>query len=246
MTCRAPPSPVADDEARLFVSRSCATPRRPEEVEDSQSKGWIDDIFSFASEGQHVYFWLTGNSAKVAERASAVEVQEGMLSLLKNITRDCSWRAEDGSHCHGDVDRNLGEGTPFVRTARQNYPPIAVGLAEEGKFSGGCGCETYEQGTLSLIRSTWNSNPLFRGSYSYIAAGSSADDIDELARPLAYPDSLDRSSVELEGEQGQDNKRPRLFFAGEATHRSHFSTAHGGFESGKRAAREVLSWVPRE
>jgi monoamine oxidase len=33
----------------------------------------------------------------------------------------------------------------------------------------------------------------------------------------------------------------RLFFAGEATHRHDFSTAHGAYESGLRAADEVVA-----
>ena len=32
----------------------------------------------------------------------------------------------------------------------------------------------------------------------------------------------------------------RLFFAGEATHRSDFSTAHGAYDSGLRAAEEAI------
>jgi monoamine oxidase len=34
--------------------------------------------------------------------------------------------------------------------------------------------------------------------------------------------------------------RQRLFFAGEATHRSDFSTAHGAYDSGLRAAEEAI------
>jgi len=33
----------------------------------------------------------------------------------------------------------------------------------------------------------------------------------------------------------------QLFFAGEATHPTFFSTAHGAWESGLRAAEEVLA-----
>ena len=33
----------------------------------------------------------------------------------------------------------------------------------------------------------------------------------------------------------------RLFFAGEATHRHDFSTAHGAYQSGVRAADEVMA-----
>ncbi|HEY0146001.1 MAG TPA: FAD-dependent oxidoreductase, partial [Methylovirgula sp.] len=36
----------------------------------------------------------------------------------------------------------------------------------------------------------------------------------------------------------------RLFFAGEATHPFFFSTVHGAWESGLRAAHEVLTVLP--
>jgi monoamine oxidase len=36
----------------------------------------------------------------------------------------------------------------------------------------------------------------------------------------------------------------RLFFAGEATHPSFFSTVHGAWESGVRAAHEALAVLP--
>ena len=38
--------------------------------------------------------------------------------------------------------------------------------------------------TPRIIRSSWGSDPLFRGSYSYVNAAGSPDDIDTLAAPL--------------------------------------------------------------
>ena len=46
------------------------------------------------------------------------------------------------------------------------------------------------------------------------------------------------------GSAGSRLARPfdgRLFFAGEATHRHDFSTAHGAYQSGVRAADEVIA-----
>ena len=37
----------------------------------------------------------------------------------------------------------------------------------------------------------------------------------------------------------------RLFFAGEATHPDDFSTAHGAYESGRRAAEEAIEALAR-
>lgn len=36
----------------------------------------------------------------------------------------------------------------------------------------------------SVLRSRWHSAPYCRGSYSYVAVGSTGDDIDLLAQPL--------------------------------------------------------------
>lgn len=60
----------------------------------------------------------------------------------------------------------------------------------------------------------WNSDPFSRGSYSHIRLGSSAQDIEILAKPI-------------------DDK---IFFAGEATFPKHYSTVHGAFSSGLVAA----------
>jgi monoamine oxidase len=37
----------------------------------------------------------------------------------------------------------------------------------------------------------------------------------------------------------------RLFFAGEATHTDDFSTAHGAYDSGLRAAEEAIAALAR-
>ena len=69
-----------------------------------------------------------------------------------------------------------------------------------------------------LIASDWAHNPAIGGAYSHALPGQ-ADARGILARPY-------------------DN---RLFFAGEATHDSDFSTAHGAYLSGVRAAEEALA-----
>ncbi|MGW5424569.1 flavin monoamine oxidase family protein [Streptomyces sp. NPDC003943] len=65
--------------------------------------------------------------------------------------------------------------------------------------------------------SRWASDPYARGSYSYNKLGSSPAMRDQLAA----------------GVNG------RVFFAGEATHRSSFATVHGAYLSGIRAAKEI-------
>jgi Flavin containing amine oxidoreductase/HMG (high mobility group) box len=68
------------------------------------------------------------------------------------------------------------------------------------------------------IVTRWNSDEYARGSYSYVGAESSGKDYDILSQ------SVDR----------------KVFFAGEATCRTHPATVHGAYLSGLRAASEVL------
>jgi monoamine oxidase len=69
-----------------------------------------------------------------------------------------------------------------------------------------------------LAESRWAHDPFARGSYSHALPGHAGD-----RAVLAAP---------VDG---------RLFFAGEATSRGFFSTAHGARDSGERAAEEVLA-----
>lgn len=71
--------------------------------------------------------------------------------------------------------------------------------------------------TGSLV-TRWAEDPYARGSYSFIAVGSSPEDMDVLAEPV--------------GE--------RLLFAGEATTPEFFSTVHGAYLSGVREAKRIL------
>lgn len=63
----------------------------------------------------------------------------------------------------------------------------------------------------------WGQEPYALGSYSFNALGSTPSMRDELAKPV----------------------RGRLFFAGEATHKKQFGTAHGAYLSGLLAAAAI-------
>lgn len=79
-----------------------------------------------------------------------------------------------------------------------------------------------------VLRTQWGTNPLFLGSYSYVAVGSSIGDMDTLAEPL--PKS-----------GGAEATPPlQILFAGEATHKTHYSTTHGAYFSGLREANRLL------
>ncbi|XP_071113292.1 lysine-specific histone demethylase 1A-like isoform X1 [Haliotis cracherodii] len=69
----------------------------------------------------------------------------------------------------------------------------------------------------------WRADPWSRGSYSYVAAGSSGNDYDLLATPVSP----------------QQGSLPRLFFAGEHTIRNYPATVHGALLSGLREAGRI-------
>ncbi|MFS7965267.1 putative non-specific polyamine oxidase [Helianthus anomalus] len=82
-----------------------------------------------------------------------------------------------------------------------------------------------------VLKSRWASDPLFMGSYSYIAVGSSIGDMDSLAEPLPNTTVFESTS---------GSPPFQILFAGEATHRTHYSTTHGAYFSGIREANRLL------
>ncbi|KAL6052377.1 Spermine oxidase [Balamuthia mandrillaris] len=99
-----------------------------------------------------------------------------------------------------------------------------------------------------LMRSRWYSDPHFRGSYSFIAVGSSVADIHRLGAPLhAASSSKEGTNERRWSEEAKEEehvkvqaKVPRVLFAGEATHPNFFSTTHGAYLSGQREAERLL------
>ncbi|XP_053548173.1 peroxisomal N(1)-acetyl-spermine/spermidine oxidase-like [Bombina bombina] len=80
---------------------------------------------------------------------------------------------------------------------------------------------------VRIRRTRWRSETFTRGSYSYVAVGSSGKDLDILAQPL--PEEGDTAKV---------------LFAGEATHRTFHSTTHGALSSGWREADRLIGQYP--
>ncbi|XP_061840010.1 spermine oxidase [Nerophis lumbriciformis] len=78
-----------------------------------------------------------------------------------------------------------------------------------------------------VLRSSWGSNPYFRGSYSYTRVGSSGGDFERLAMPLPYANRTKAPPLQV-------------LFAGEATHRKYYSTTHGALLSGQREAKRLV------
>ena len=80
----------------------------------------------------------------------------------------------------------------------------------------------------------WKSDEWSRGSYSYVAAGSSGNDYDLMASPVAPPLVTGMAP----GTPSPPNP-PRVFFAGEHTIRNYPATVHGALLSGLREAGRI-------
>ncbi|KAJ0183318.1 hypothetical protein K1T71_001294 [Dendrolimus kikuchii] len=76
------------------------------------------------------------------------------------------------------------------------------------------------------VCTSWRKQPYTRGSYTAIAVGASQSDIESLSQPLF---------------RHVHDKKPVLLFAGEHTHSSFYSTAHGAYLSGQVAAKRLLA-----
>ncbi|XP_029159001.1 lysine-specific histone demethylase 1A [Nylanderia fulva] len=74
----------------------------------------------------------------------------------------------------------------------------------------------------------WRADPWARGSYSFVAVGSSGSDYDLLAAPVSPPHMIN-----------QPPPQPRVFFAGEHTIRNYPATVHGAFLSGLREGGRI-------
>lgn len=78
----------------------------------------------------------------------------------------------------------------------------------------------------------WRADPWARGSYSFVAVGSSGSDYDLLAAPVSPPLLLN-----------QPPPQPRVFFAGEHTIRNYPATVHGAFLSGLREGGRIADQI---
>ncbi|XP_046429966.1 spermine oxidase [Neodiprion virginianus] len=77
----------------------------------------------------------------------------------------------------------------------------------------------------SCVTTSWHSQPFSRGSYTAIAVGAGQMDIETIVEPL---------------HSGDDATNLRVTFAGEHTHSSFYSTVHGAYLTGRRAAQTIL------
>ncbi|XP_054089985.1 spermine oxidase [Zeugodacus cucurbitae] len=94
--------------------------------------------------------------------------------------------------------------------------------------------------TVDFARSTWDTNPNFRGAFSFrsLKTEELSTSPAELAQPITMlgPAPMYRVSTPLKGALAV---KPVVQFAGEATHDCFFGTVHGAVESGIREAQRL-------
>jgi monoamine oxidase len=116
-----------------------------------------------------------------------------------------------------------------MRTSRRELPPLAkeetgpaAGFAYAADQLVGLFGSSVRRNLHLLVASNWGRMTFVGGAYSHALPGHATA----------------RKDLALPFEQ-------RLFFVGEATHTDDFSTAHGAYESGLRAAEEAIAALAR-
>lgn len=92
---------------------------------------------------------------------------------------------------------------------------------------------------ISAVRSAWASNTHIRGAYSYPSVESADDEVDDLWEPLCSLQSAQDKSETKESV-------PRVLFAGEATAKNMYATAHGAIMSGWREANRIMNLMKND
>lgn len=80
---------------------------------------------------------------------------------------------------------------------------------------------------IVYFRSKWVSYQWTKGAYSYCS--TKCDVLETRQQKLSEPVCV--------------NDEPKVLFAGEAVHDTHFSTTHGAYESGQKQADVLLNYL---
>uniref|UniRef100_W8C7M9 Spermine oxidase n=1 Tax=Ceratitis capitata TaxID=7213 RepID=W8C7M9_CERCA len=169
------------------------------------------------------------------------------------------WRDEDMAEVRGSTRAWLEDIYGFYRVP--NQPCVLVGWLVGSHISeveqmadidviGGCLYllrrflpQWNIPNTVEFIKSTWDTNPNFCGSFSFrsLKTEELATSAAELAQPitvLADAPTYGMSSLV----RGGLSVKPIVQFAGEATHDYYFGTVHGAVETGIREAKRLQGY----
>ncbi|CAK7352634.1 unnamed protein product [Dovyalis caffra] len=193
-----------DEDYNKFPFLQMAFHRADSELRHQKIPWWMRRTASLSpiyKNSSVLLSWFAGKEAIELENLSDEEIIDGVSTTI------CSFLSQP----HKQLNSNSHE--------LRNGKVKSLGSADENgvKFS-------------KVLKSKWGNDPLFLGSYSYVAVGSSGDDLDTLAEPLPKIATLESAGC----------LPLQILFAGEATHRTHYSTTHGAYFSGLREASRLL------
>ncbi|KAK9275141.1 hypothetical protein L1049_022400 [Liquidambar formosana] len=160
-------------------------------------------LFPIYNNSSVLLSWFAGKEALELESLQDEEIINGVSTTISSFLPQSHKPMTPNSH-------ELGNG---------NVNSVENSSGREFKFK-------------KVLKSQWATDPLFLGSYSYVAVGSSGEDLDLMAEPLPKNSSSNSGSV--------TSPPLQILFAGEATHRTHYSTTHGAYFSGLREANRLL------
>lgn len=175
-----------------------------------------------------------------ASKQTAIEaLGVGVLNKCCLLFPRTFWDSKVDWLNHLPPSGRAGQWSEWVSFARPTQQPVLMGFnaAEFGRQIEGWDDPSIVRSAMGALRAMfgagipdpvdalitrWHADPHARGAYSCHVLGSRPSHRDDLAASV----------------NGQ------LFFAGEATDREHYQTVHGAYQSGLRAAEEVLRTRP--
>ncbi|KAJ7528763.1 hypothetical protein O6H91_15G018300 [Diphasiastrum complanatum] len=192
--------------------------------EESTIPSWMrktSSLYPIHSNSHVLLAWFVGKEALQMEALSDDKIAKAIVSTLSEF-----------GYCQKSI--HSGYGSP-----REACKQLAPKNGDDKDHANGTGVKMTSKSNgyyahCRIKHSKWGTDPLFLGSYSYIASGSSGVDVDVLAEPV--PRKIDHKNSE------QNVPALQILFAGEATHRYHYSTTHGAYFSGLREADRLLSY----
>lgn len=156
--------------------------------------------------------WYAGEEALELETLGDDEIINGVSTTVSSLLSQSHIDKEVKSNNSHQLCNGNGNGNENGKSVESSESEVRFG---------------------KVLKTKWGSDPLFLGSYSYVAVGSSGADLDTMAEPLP-------KVVGGNGGGGGGVRPLQILFAGEATHRTHYSTSHGAYFSGLREANRLL------
>jgi spermine oxidase len=257
-------------DAHLVNPAAAGTPSPAREVAAPEApfpgyQPWMAKVFGAYEDREPVdlaaprlTFWFLGDAAAATDPGPGA----GPLTRVGGGPAPESGAGSRGELPDGMTDDHLGDALTML--LEYFLLKAASAPADSGERCDPAVCA----GVVSLapprpqrvIRSRWGSNPLFRGSYSFIPLGASPADIEALAAPVLAVSSIAAkeacAATDTAGSAASAvapplapparshddgaSPLPALLFAGEGTHATFYSTTHGAFESGAREGARAM------